>query len=204
MLQKTMLGILISLVPAAMIAQSSETQPPPIADEEYAVYAAVIDAFHATKKSSHPIVADSTATFQCHANCNGMEVGGCNGLRHEDETPAERLAVVKRDLPHVQPAAIEDFEAKNRSCSTVDRKIPTKIKYLLSLHEGASLPDGWDKPDYFFFSRVGFDVDHTQALVVVGFFSGTDAHDSGGKYFLFARRAGKWELQGTSYLWQLL
>lgn len=206
---KIALGMIFSLVPVAQFGQSDAPQTSgtahssAIAEDEYGVYAAVIDSFQAAKKSSHPIVADHTASFQCHAKCNELEIGGCNGLRHENETPAQRLAIVQRDLPQLNPAAVIDFDKNNQSCSTVSKRIPTKTKYLMSIHEGVSLPDDWDSPDYFFFSRVGFNADHTQALVVVGFLSGTQARDSMGKYFLLVKQAGRWDLQGNSLIWQL-
>jgi hypothetical protein len=201
MLRKTLLAI---VVPLMLVAAPAQPDPAQLSDDEYAVYAAMLDTFHSARKSSHPVVADRTATFQCHSKCNGMEIGGCNGLRSEDETPAERLAIVKRDLPQLNRDSSEDFAKKNQACSNVAKKIPTRMKYLLSLHEGDYLPDGWDSPDYFFFSRVGFDAGHTQALVVVGFFSGTDARDSKGKYFLLSKQSGKWMVQGSSFVWQLV
>jgi hypothetical protein len=206
---KIALGMIFSLVPVALFARSdapqtsATAQSSAIAEDEYAVYAAVIDSFQAAKKSSHPIVADRTATFQCQAKCNGLEIGGCNGLRHENETPAQRLAIVQRDLPQLNPSAVTDFDRNNQSCATLAKKIPAKTKYLMSLHEGDSLPDDWDSPDYFFFSRVGFNADHTQALVVLGFLSGTQARDSMGKYFLLVKQTGRWHFQGSSLIWQL-
>jgi hypothetical protein len=203
MFRTTALPALACLLAFALCGPFAAPQASGIGDDEYAVYAALLDSFQSSRKSSHPIVADQTATFACHAACNGLTIGGCNGLRQEDETPAQRLAIVRRDIPDLSSATTGDFESKNQSCTPVAPKLPTKVKYIMSLHEGDDMPEGWDDPDYFFFSRVAFNADHTQALVVLGFMSGTHAKDSEGKYFLLIKRPGGWALHGTSLIWQL-
>lgn len=190
--------------PQQSAPQQSAPQPSSISDEEYVVYAAILELFQKAKKSSHPIVSDHTATFSCHTDCNGLNVGGCNGLRFEDESPAQRLATTRHDIQQLTVATTDDFESKNQSCSQVEHKIPTKIKYLLFGKESADpVPEDWDSPDYFHFSRVGFNAEHTQALVVVGFTSGTKAKDSGGKYFFLVKQSDKWHLVGTSDIWEM-
>jgi hypothetical protein len=184
----------------ALLAQGSQ----PLSQEEYSVLAASIEGFRDTQRASHPFIADRTSTFACGANCNGFAMGGCNGLVGSDETPTQRLAIVKRDLPKLEETTISDFRSKNEQCSEVAKKIPTKSPYFLfGLGRGEKLPSGWEHPDFFYFSRIAFNREQTQALVNVSFMSGTDAADSGGKYFLFVKKNGKWELSGSSAVWEL-
>ena len=183
-----------------------QTAPPAdtITAEEYQVYAAAVDWFHQIKKSRQPMVADHTSTFSCRAVCNGFQIGGCNGLRDDDETPAERLAIVRRDLPQLTAAMSGDFEKKNQQCSAVDAKLPTKTKYALFGQTPDRVPpEDWDSPDYFFFSRVSFNAEHTLARIHIGFISGTDAKASEGKYFMFAKEPKGWVKKGSSAMWKL-
>jgi hypothetical protein len=201
---KTPFAVFSSLLAVTLFAQTTLHEPSRIGEDEYAVYAVMLAHFQQSKKASHPIVSDHTSTFACDKSCNGMNIGGCNGLRDADETPAERLAITRRDVPGLASTVTTDFEQKNQRCSKVERRIPSKFKYLLfGVRSADNVPADWDSPDYFYFSRVGFNQEHTQALVVVGFLSGSDARDSGGKYFFLAKQTTNWKLQGTSDIWQL-
>jgi len=146
------------------------------------VPAAAIDRFRSERGASHPFVADHTSTFECSSGCNGFAMGGCNGLRAKDETPAERLAIVKRDLTELEQATIADFKSRNERCSELAKKIPTDSPYFLfGVNTSEKAPSGWEHADFFYFSRVAFNKQQTQALVHISFMSGTNAADSGGK-----------------------
>ncbi len=130
---------------------------------------------------------------------------GCNGLRGKNETPTERLAIVKRDLPELEQTTLSDFGIRNQACSQITNEIPTQSPYFLfGVDHQEKLPSGWEHADFFYFSRVAFNAQQTQALVHISFMSGTSAADSGGKYFLFKKRDGKWERKGSSDVWELV
>jgi len=177
-----------------------------LSSEEYKVLAAALEGFRAAGMAHHPMIAAFTSTSQCTPGCNGFEMNGCNGLRSKNETMGERLAVVKRDLPKLEQATISDFITKSKECSTVEKNIPTESPYFLSHPESnEKLPSGWEHPDFVFVSRVGLNGEGTQALVNISFASGTNAGDSGGKYFLFVKNnKNKWEAMGSSAVWKLL
>ncbi|MGB7556448.1 MAG: hypothetical protein WBM04_18925 [Candidatus Korobacteraceae bacterium] len=174
-----------------------------LSTEEYAVMGAMLDGFRSSGHALHPIVADYTSTLNCESICNGMKIGRCNGLTGNDETPKERLAIVKRDLPNLDQTIISDFESKNRQCSKISEKIPSRSAFFLFGNDHTEkLPSGWEHADFLYFSRVGFNSQHTQALVNVSFYSGTSAADTGGKYFLLVNENGKWVAKGSSIVWQ--
>jgi hypothetical protein len=195
-----LLALVVS-VSCVAFAQQASTEPSP---EEYRVLAAAIDGFRSARLASHPIVADHTSTFACSSGCNGFATGGCNGLRGKDETPSDRLAIVKRDLPQLEQTTISDFKLKNEQCSEIAKRIPTGSPYILFGVSNEKLPSGWEHPDFFYFSRVGFNPQRTQALVHISFMSGTNATTSGGKYFLLLKQNGKWDLKGSSAVWELV
>jgi hypothetical protein len=199
--ERTCFSVVILVVfSCAAFAQKS----PQLSSEEYKILAASVDLFRKNQLASHPFIADHTSTFACDSSCNGFAMGGCNGLRRTDETPAERLAIVERDLPKLEETTISDFKSKNERCSEVGKKIPTQSPYFLfGLASGEKPPSGWEHPDFFYFSRVAFSPQHTQALLEVSFMSGTSAADSGGRYFLFVKKHGRWELEGSSAVWEL-
>jgi hypothetical protein len=201
-------SILFILIGCRALSAQQNSSPAPaatdITEEEYRVYAAVLESFRQHKHATQPLVADHTSTFSCEAVCNGMHIGGCNGLRDKDETPAERLKIVQRDLPQLTAASASDFQTKNQKCSAVEAKIPAKARYSLFGQTGEQLPPvSWDHADFFFFSRVGFSEEKTLALVYVGFMSGTNAKLSEGRYFLFLKENGQWKAKGSSAIWKL-
>jgi hypothetical protein len=186
------------------LGQSPSSASATLSSDEYSVYAAAINFFLRAGIASHPLVADHTSTFACDSGCNGSQTGGCNGLRSKSETPSARLAKVQGDLPSLDSSAIRDFEVKNQACSEIAPRIPIKNKYVLfSPSHLSGLPEDWKFQDYFYFSRVGMDSKRNQALVYIGFMSGTDGSDSGGRYFLFEKTDGSWSRKGTSAVWQL-
>ena len=192
---------LVFLLPCASLAQQTTSNLSP---DEYAVMGTMLDGFREAGRASHPIVADYTSTFDCELICNGMKVGHCNGLALNDETPGERLTIVKRDMPDVDESTISDFKAKNRHCSQISNKLSSASPYFLFGRDHAEkLPSGWEHADLFYFSRVGFNPQRTQALINVSFYSGTDAANTGGKYFVLTKQNGKWVPKKSSMVWQM-
>jgi hypothetical protein len=130
-------------------------------------------------------------------------MGGCNGLITAGETPTARLAIVKRDLPELESATITEFTDKNQRCAEIAKKIPSKSPYyLFAPNHGEKLPSGWEHPDFFYFSRIGFNPQQTQALINISFMSGTSAAATSGKYFLFVKQDGRWKMKGSSAVWE--
>ena len=165
---------------------------------------AMLDGFREAGRAPHPIVADYTSTYDCDSICNGMKIGRCNGMTGSDESPKERLAIVKRDIPDLTQTTISDFYDKNQHCSKIGNAIPSgSTFFLFGTDHTEKLPDGWEHADFFYFSRVGFNSSRTQALINVSFYSGTDGTHSGGKYFLLSKENGKWVPKASSIVWQM-
>lgn len=173
-----------------------------LSSDELAVYAAILDSSPKLGKSSRALVADTTSTFACNESiCNGLSVGGCNGLRGQGESPSERMAVVERDLNGLQSTTIASFGEVNQKCVSIHDKIPAISKYYL--FNESDIPKDWKYSFLVYFSRVGFNPEHTQALVNVGLFSATNANDSEGLYLILNKANEKWILGDSSAVWKL-
>ena len=203
--------MLIRLLIAALVLTGSSfghdtvSPEPTLTAGDYEIFAAVIDFFGTNNIASHPMIANRTSTFECGSPHNGMSMGGCNGLQSSGETPQQRMQIVQRDLTQLQSSTVADFMAKNNRTAWIDTKLPTKRKYVMFGPANADpVPSGWDHPDFFYFSRVGFNAEHTQALVHVSFMSGANAGNSGGKYVLFTKVNGRWRRDGSSEVWELM
>jgi hypothetical protein len=197
--------LIVSILSICAFAQHNDSSERTLTAGEYDVYAAVLDFFVAKDIAQHPLVANRTSTFECGSPHNGMSMGGCNGLQGSGETPQQRMQIVQRDLPELEASTVADFESKNAKTAWIDAKIPTKHKYLMfGLAHSDPMPPGWEHPDFVYFSQVGFNPTHTQALVHVSFMSGTNATNSGGKYVLFRKTNDRWERQGSSAVWELV
>ncbi|RRA49522.1 hypothetical protein [Acidipila sp. EB88] len=189
-----------SFAPALARAQQGAAADPVAADER-AIYAAVLDAASTIGAGSQPLVAEMTSTFACGADaCNKLSIGGCNGLRGT-ETPEARLAIVKRDLPALQPSTSAEFLKVNDRCSVVPSKLNSRLNYHLTTD--MDIPQSWSYTSLVYFSRVAFSADHKQALVAVGLMSTPDTKASNGRYFVLGRQGDGWSLNGSSVIWKL-
>lgn len=189
------------LFPALAQGQSlspSET----LSSDELAVYAAILDSSPKLGKSSRALIADTTSTFGCDDSaCNGLSIAGCNGLRDQGESPSDRMTVVQRDLQELQTATIMSFEEANQKCVSINTSIPASAKY--HLFNDPDIPKDWKYSFLVYFSRVGFNSEHTQALINVGLFSATNGNESEGQYLLLTKKDGKWTFDGSSAVWKL-
>jgi hypothetical protein len=184
---------------AAAQAQKAPDVP---ANDEVAVYAAVLNSLPNLSAASRLLIADRTSTFACdNGGENGFNIGGCNGLRTSEESPSDRMAIVRRDIPELESVTVTAFEGLNERSVAIIERIPALAAYYL--FSQATLPKGWTYTHLVYFSKAGFNPAHTQALVYVGILSATDANESKGKYFVLTKRTGKWVLGPGSAVWEL-
>lgn len=201
-------ALLISVFLSATGGLGQEKSVPSTSsNDEYQVYAAVLESLQRSGKVSHPLIADQTSTFACHGIgiCNGFVMGGCNGLLGPDESPESRMRIVRRDLPALEAKTTSDFVTLNQKCSVVHDKIPLSSKYyMFNPSNGPKLPKEWEHPDLVYLSRASINSARTQALVYVGVMSGTNAKDSTGFYILLLRQKGQWTIKNSSAAWALV
>lgn len=194
-------AMFMSVCFSASVAQAG-TAGEKASSDELVVYAAILDSLSKLDANSHFLIADKTSTFACgEADGNGLSVGGCNGLRTSNETPADRLAIVVRDLPELRKNTLGEFLSVNQQCASIAHKIPSSADY--HLFNDSDIPKTWKYSFLVYLSRVGFNPEHTEALVNVGLFSYADGNLSEGYYVVLRKLAGKWTLGGTSAVWKL-
>jgi hypothetical protein len=173
-----------------------------VSNEELLIYAMVLDTSPKLGPSSHPLIADSTSTFSCNkTSCNGFLMGRCNGMRGEGETISDRISYVKRDIPELQEKTISSFIEQNQECANINSKIPTVSNY--HMFSDPAIPKDWKYSYLVYFSRVGFNPEHTQALLYIGLVSRTNANNSQGSHFILTKLSGKWVLGASSPVWQM-
>ncbi|MGB7984147.1 MAG: hypothetical protein WCF54_03210 [Terracidiphilus sp.] len=173
-----------------------------VSNEELSIYAIVLDTSPKLGSSSRPFIADSTSTFSCDkTSCNGFLMGSCNGMRSEGETISDRISYVKHDISVLQETTISSFIEQNKQCAKIDSKIPTASNY--HMFNDKEIPNDWKYSYIVYFSRVGFNSDHTQALLYIGLVSATDPKNSKGAHFILTKISGKWVLGDSSSIWQM-
>lgn len=199
---------LVLVIAALMLSMPSHLGAQSLADstsvsnEELSIYAMVLDTSPKFGPSSRPLIADSTSTFSCNkTSCNGFLIGRCNGMRGEGETISDRMSFVKRDIPELQEKTISSFVEQNQKCANINSKIPTTSNY--HMFSDPEIPKEWKYSYLVYFSRVGFNPEHTQALLYVGLASATDAKNSHGYHFILTKLSGKWALGEGSSVWQM-
>jgi hypothetical protein len=170
--------------------------------DEMVVYAAILDSLSQLNANSHLLIADKTSTFACgESTGNGLSVADCNGLRNSNETPSDRMVIVTRDLPDLQKDTLREFLNANQQYVSIAHKIPSSADYYL--FNDPEIPKAWKYSFLVYLSRVGFNREHTEALVNVGLFSYADSKLSEGHYVVLRKLTGKWTLGGTSAVWKL-
>ena len=205
---KLRLAFIVLSCAFAAKAQKVEVQEPRVPADERAVYSAILDKLWELKSTQHPLISEYTSTFDCNNKCNGVSIGGCNGMRNADESPKETLdTVCSRGLKQLPPALATEFITKNQRCAKITGLIPTKHEYhyfsLTDSKLNESIPKSWDHPDLFYFSRVAFDKSRKMALVYFGFASGTDGSKSGGFYTQLDRVGATWKITSSVQFWSL-
>jgi hypothetical protein len=111
------------------------------------------------------------------------------------------MAIVARDLPDLQRDTFGEFLKANQKYVSITHKIPSSADYYL--FNDREMPKDWKYSFLVYLSRVGFNHEHSEALVNVGVFSYADSSLSEGHYVALRKLAGKWTLGGTSVVWKL-
>jgi hypothetical protein len=204
-IQSPLLIIIIAALLLAMpnhLGAQTSSDTTSVTNEELLIYAMVLDTHPNIGPAGRPLIANSTSTFSCDKeNCNGFLIGHCNGMRGEGETISDRVSYVKRDIQDLQETTISNFVEQNQKCASISSKIPTATNY--HLFNDPQIPKDWHYSYLVYFSRVGFNPEHTQALLYVGFVSATDARKSQGFHFILTKVSGKWVLGEGSSVWQM-
>jgi hypothetical protein len=172
-----------------------------VSSAEYAVYSAVLTQSYANARIRLFVIEDHTE----------------NTRANYDDDIATHFRYVKKHIPSLSQAAVNDYRKKDGESQPLTRLFKFKIKYALISRgkfedfagPGGSMEiskDGWEKfyREYpgtlgiLSLSRVGFDPKKNQALVYVTDMRG---HSSGrswgaGSYVLLIKRNGAWRVRG--------
>lgn len=132
-------------------------------------------------------------------------------IDHEELELREVLEYVREEMPEVEEATLEDYQAKNGQMHSIGDLFDLRVKYMLVSEEELGEIDQYDSYwDEFYrrypnsqgimvFSRVGFNSSITQALVYMGNQSGPLS--GAGFYLLLARDNGVWMIQKEILVW---
>ena len=181
-----------ALSPAAPVP-AHQTNPDPVSAEEYAVYAALINAEgRAGGEDRLLVIREQPSPW----------------VSSVDEGQGDFYDELKKSSPALKAETVDDLRAKNKEASKFTRNFDISRPYVLISEEevnglfkqGIS---GWKSFHLKYpksgglstFSRVGFDRDRTQALVYHGYSCGGLC--GGGSYYLLTRKNGVWILKGN-------
>src|SRR3989442_4823164 len=199
-MRKSLLALLFLIVGFNFNCFALQTGQSEVSSAEYAVYSAVLTQSYARAGITLFVIEDHTE------NTSG---------NYEDDI-AGHFRYVKKHIPSLSQAAINDYRKKDGESQPLTRLFKFKIKYALisrTKFEGFAGPgemmeiskEGWEKfyQEYpgalglVALSRVGFDPKKNQALVYVTDMRG---HPSGrswgaGSYVLLIKKHGAWRVR---------
>lgn len=178
-----------------------------VEEEEYSVWAAVVNQIHLPKSPRWFMLADRTVSFQCDPSASlGIDVGGCGGMRVQGQTSAEVFERVRQQITAVTATLTSDLEKKSRQSATIDRTLPLPVRQVIwgpGFH--SQVPKDLGAPDFAVYpSRVGFNDARNQAFLYMGVISWTDPSRSFGEYVYIEKTSGAWMVKGRVRVWELL
>jgi len=151
-------------------------------------------------QEAHILIFNDTLNFQCGFDSgNPILLNGCSGMIMPPDTPKQIGEKLREEWPHFADATWSEFEKRNAKSFKLTDAFVTSWVHKLS---GKDMPEDdskeWESPyGGFYFSRVGFDVPKTEAVVFVFFSSYTEGVPSTGNYFkLVVGDDKKWTLDG--------
>ena len=165
-------GLLLVLIQLGSTSLSAAQEPPKPdsgpTDEEYEIYSAVIKERYIRSETKLLIIEDRTFRYDFSTN---------------DEPWKDKLKDKKKGIS-IDPSAAEDYEAKNSRQSLLNKasfKLPVKLILIGDLDLRAIFHGKWgelewiayyrkypDSDGFLMLSRIGFNTEHTQALLYLG------------------------------------
>lgn len=128
--------------------------------------------------------------------------------RGQANIPDEYL---RENFKEIEETTLKDFADKSNQDVSVERQLHLKLPYVIlgdeEMNALFSIQDGWDNFYKKFesatgiiqISRVGFNVEHSQALVCIGEQSYWLA--GYGAYFLLEKQNGLWKIADSTNAW---
>jgi hypothetical protein len=182
--------LLVSLVLGSVSFSTPRSQSDsgvPVSDEEYEIYAAAITQKYVQANTKLLVIEDRTFRYD---------------FAVENDEPW-------RDKPkglNISPSAVEDYETRNSQKWLLNKasfKLPVKLTLITDLDLRAIFHGKWgelewiayyrkypDSSGFVMLSRIGFNSEHTQALLYIGSRCGPGCGDL---HFLFLEKAnGTW------------
>jgi hypothetical protein len=199
--------LFVMLLASTGVRPAVAQAPSPSAGEpdsdEIAVMAVILDAAYAHAAQGWVLVGARTATFECNPPANiGMDIGGCSGMRDATESPEERLATVRVEIPDVSTEIAADLLRKSRGSVVLSRVIPVPIQQVVWA-PGIAVDFKFSGNPTFaaYFSRVGFDSGRAKALIYLGTMNWTDRSKSLGQYLYLEKQMGAWVIKTHVKVW---
>jgi hypothetical protein len=194
------IAIALCVGTAAFLASAQAPNRSAVSEDDYRVYNAVLDLMQFPKNDVHVVISDATLNFKCGGESgNPTLANGCSFLAIPPDTADQIRELLRKKWPDLAKSTWADFQEKNNEGAKLTDSFVTPWKHRLV---GADIHDDgakeWDSPDMeLFLSRVGFNVQKSEAVVYVLSFSYMDQVPTGGDYFLFRlNEQKKWQPNG--------
>ncbi len=170
---------------------------PAVSEQGYRVYNALLNLMQFQKKDIHMLIADTTLNFKCGEDSGApILMNGCGGMRMPPDEPSDIMRLLQKNWPTMETATWEDFAKQNAESAKLQDAFSTSWKHSVAAF-GGPLPREWASPDLvIFLSRVGFNMNQTEAVVYCLTFSYMDKVPTEGDYFFFRTDAGEWKPKG--------
>jgi len=199
------LGALIAVFSGFFLLDSASASPQAtnqveadqITDEDYGIYNAVLNEVRFPKEAD-VLILDDTLDFKCGADSQlPILLNGCSPMILPPNTPKEINQLLRQSWPKMEKQTWDNFERVNSKSVKLRDAFATSCKHELAgddIHHDDSKRSGTPS-GAFYFSRVGFNAQKTQAIVF--FASYVDHVPSTGDYFLLGLNKEKqWKLRG--------
>jgi hypothetical protein len=184
---------LLLVIPLTSNCLATTNQQTDVSDEEYAVYSSVLREQFVSERTQVVVIVNQTT-----------------GIPPYSGTPDANY--FRRASSAVSQVTIDDYLTKNNQTHPLSDRFNTRVRRVLfdnaEFHRlFRDVTKGWEEfyrrfPNsggFIRFSRVGFNVERTQALVYVE--HGCGGTCGAGRYLLLAKREGVWRIEGAYMAW---
>ncbi|MHB8755764.1 MAG: hypothetical protein ACYC92_12545 [Candidatus Acidiferrales bacterium] len=178
---------------------TNQVEADQITDEDYGIYNAVLNEVRFPKEAD-VLILDDTLDFKCGADSQlPILLNGCSPMILPPNTPKSIKQLLRESWPKMGKQTWDDFEKANSKSVKLRDAFITTCRHELAgedIHSDDS-KDSDSPSGAFYFSRVGFNPQRTEAIVFAFFASYTkNVRSTGDYFFLRLNKAKEWKLGG--------
>jgi hypothetical protein len=180
-------------------AGSFNAGPQDRSPKDYEVYNALLNLIsQIPKKNPYVGIANRTLNFKCGSDPGALIlINLCSGMRMPPDTADQVVGTLRKEWTDAERATFDDFSSRNSDSIRLRDNFSAPWRHGLFGMDSEKTPSTKSASDLdIYLSRVGFNLEQTEAIIYALTISHLDQVPTEGDYFLFRLEGGKWAPEG--------